>query len=294
MMTKNRARMALVTAAMIAVGALSSTVVAAGQGPQAKPNLRHAVPLHGHNPLLKITGDNGDDDTAIAPTLSALCQSYIGGSNPYNNPAPNVDMINGDNIVLAGSQTGCSTPQNETTIDVNPSNPLNLVGGTNDYRVFNTRENRNDGSGWAYATFDGGASWAKCLAAAPHHSDRRDGRTVGHGLGGRPVVALGPHNTVYYANLLFSRLNRQRHRRVQRINMTAVCDWGEPSIVHTDGVDSNRQPSPRRSSTTKSGSRSTRTRARRTSPGRSSATRTRRSSSRARRTADTRGRRRCA
>ena len=70
-----------------------------------------------------------------------------------------MDQINGDTVVAVGSQAGCSSPQNETTIVVNPSNPQNLVGGANDYRVFNSRENRNDSSGWAYASFDGGATW---------------------------------------------------------------------------------------------------------------------------------------
>ena len=63
-----------------------------------------------------------------------------------------MDQINGDQLVLAGTQLGCETAQNETTIAVNPSNPRNLVAGTNDYRVFNTREGRNDGSGYAYTT----------------------------------------------------------------------------------------------------------------------------------------------
>ena len=95
-------------------------------------------------------GDPGDDDTAIslAPTLSALCQSFIGQLNVYANPRPNVDQINGDQLVLAGTQLGCETAQNETTITVNPSNPRNLVAETNDYRVFNSREGRNDGSGY--------------------------------------------------------------------------------------------------------------------------------------------------
>jgi hypothetical protein len=243
MIAKNRVRIALVTAAMIAVGSLSCATVAAGKGPDAKPNLRHAVPLHGHNPLLKSSGDPGDDDTAIALTLSALCQSYIGGSNPYNKPAPNVDMINGDNFVLAGSQTGCSTPQNETTIDVNPNNPLNLVGGTNDYRVFNTRENRNDGSGFAYATFDGGASWANVLLPHLTFQTGATGALFDMDSAGDPAVAFGPNNTVYYANLVFSRFNNGSGITVSK-STDGGLTWGEPSIVHTDGVDSAGNPLP--------------------------------------------------
>ena len=40
-----------------------------------------------------------------------------------------------------------------------PAQLQNLVAGTNDYRVFNSREGRNDGSGWAYSTFNGGRTW---------------------------------------------------------------------------------------------------------------------------------------
>ena len=43
-------------------------------------------------------------------------------------------------MVLAGSQTGCGSPQIETSLAVNPANPRNLVVGINDHRVFNTRE----------------------------------------------------------------------------------------------------------------------------------------------------------
>src|SRR5215472_11598019 len=118
------------------------------KGPNAQPNLRHAQPLHSPN-LLLSDQDDDDDLTTIhsGPNLSALCQDFIGQPNPYSDPAPNVDQIVGDTIVSVGSQTGCAAAQNETTIVVNPNNPNNVVGGTNDYRVFNTRENRNDASG---------------------------------------------------------------------------------------------------------------------------------------------------
>lgn len=243
MVTKNGGRVLIIAIVMIAAGSLSRSALADGHGPQAKPNLRHAIPLHGHNPLLNVTGDAGDDGTAGAPSLSALCQVYIGGSNPYSNPAPNVDMINGDNIVLAGSQAGCSTAQNETTIAVNPGNPLNLVGGTNDYRLFNTRENRNDGSGLAYATFDGGANWANVLLPHLTFQTGATGALSDMDSAGDPAVAFGPNNTVYYANLVFSRLNDGSGIVVSK-STNGGLQWGEPSIVHTDGVNSAGQPLP--------------------------------------------------
>ena len=210
------------------------------KGPNAQPNLRHARPLHSPNFLLNGQ-DDGDDQTTIQPTLSALCQSFIGHPNPYANPAPNVDQIVGDTVVSAGSQTGCGSPQNETTIVVNPNNPNNLVGGTNDYRVFNTRENRNDGSGWAYTSFDGGATWANIQLPHLTFQTGATGALSDMDSAGDPALAFGPNNTVYYANLVFSRFNSGSGVAVS-VSKDGGTTWSEPHIVHTDGVDSNGNP----------------------------------------------------
>ena len=207
----------------------------------AAPLARTAFP----NRLLSKGGDPGDDDTAIslAPNLSALCQSYIGKLNTYEEPRPNVDQINHDQFVQAGTQLGCDSAQNETTIAVNLANPRNLVAGANDYRVFNTREGRNDGSGWAYTTFDGGRSW---LDVQLPHLTYQTGATdllSDMDAAGDPAVAFGPHNTVYYANLVFSRLNGASGITVSK-STDGGRTWGEPSIVHTDGVNASGNPLP--------------------------------------------------
>lgn len=187
--------------------------------------------------------DPGDDDTAISldPTLSALCQSYIGQLNKYRNPFPNVDQIRDDAIVGAGSQLGCNTAQNETTIAVNPQNPWNLVAGTNDYRIFNTRESRNDGSGYAYTTFDGGRTWKNIQLPHLTFQTGATGALSDMDSAGDPAVAFGPRNTVYYANLVFSRLNSASGIVVSK-STDGGLTWGEPSIVHVDGVDSSGTP----------------------------------------------------
>jgi hypothetical protein len=195
------------------------------------------------NALLNNAGDPGDDDTAIslAPNLSALCQNFIGQLNTYANPRPNVDQINGDQFVLAGTQLGCDAAQNETTIAVNPANPRNLVAGTNDYRVFNTREGRNDGAGYAYATFNGGRSWLNVQLPHLTFQTNATGLLSDMDSAGDPAVAFGPHNTVYYANLVFSRLNSASGIVVSK-STDGGRTWGEPSIVHTDGVDNSGNP----------------------------------------------------
>jgi hypothetical protein len=188
-----------------------------------------------YNLLLNSTADEGDitDPNAAPP---ALCATYT--KNPYANPYPNVDMINGDTTVTVGTQTGCKAAQDETTIAVNPFNPLNLVGGTNDYRVFNARENRNDGSGWAYVTKDGGKTWKDVELPHLTYQTGATGALSDMDSAGDPSISFGPNNTVYYANLVFSRLN-SGSGIVVSISHDGGFTWGEPSIVRLDGVDSS-------------------------------------------------------
>ncbi len=221
----------------------------AGDGPERKARMFHSRPLAHqavrHNALLSSSGDPGDDDTAISldPSLSALCQSTIGQLNVYQPTGRNVDQISGDTVVSAGSQTGCGAAQNETTIAVNPRNAANLVGGTNDYRLFNTREGRNDGSGWAYATFDGGRTWRDVQLPHLTYQTGATGALYDMDSAGDPAVAYGSDGSVYYANLVFSRLNNASGV-VVNVSHDGGLTWGEPSIVHTDGVDSNGNPLP--------------------------------------------------
>lgn len=206
----------------------------------AKALLRTAHPLHrANNGLLNTTGDQGDIDEPPAGAPPALCASYT--TNPYANPAPNVDQIHGDTIVQVGTQKGCSAAQNETSIAVNPFNPKNLVAGTNDYRVFNTREQRNDGSGWAYTTFDGGKTWKNIELPHLVFQSGATGTLSDMDSAGDPALSFGPNNTVYYANLVFSRLNNGSGVAVS-ISHDGGLTWSDPSIVHTDGVDANGQP----------------------------------------------------
>jgi hypothetical protein len=217
--------------------------------PQATPKMLYATPLARSKPfpnalLREGEGeDPGDDDTAISldPTLSALCQSQIGQLNNYHNPFPNIDQIINDAIVQAGTQLGCDTAQNETTIAVNPQNPWNLVAGTNDYRLFNTREGRNDGSGFAYTTFDGGRTWRNVLLPHLTFQTGATGALSDMDSAGDPAIAFGPHNTVYYANLVFSRLNDASGVVVNKSSDGGLT-WGEPVIVHSDGVDASGNP----------------------------------------------------
>lgn len=177
------------------------------------------------------------------PDLNALCQDYLGAPNPYANPAPNVDAIHGDTTVPVGSQAGCQAAQNETTIAVNPYNPLNLVAGANDYRGFNSRENRNDGTGVAYTTFDGGKTWTNVTLPHLTYQTGATGLLSLMDSAGDPVIAFGPHNTVYYANIVFSRLVDANGLAVS-VSHDGGLTWGEPSIAQLDGVNPDGTATP--------------------------------------------------
>jgi hypothetical protein len=202
----------------------------------AKSNATTAARTVPNELLAQTLAEKEDDEGGDGPALSALCQSYLGTPNPYPRTAPNVDVISGDTTVPVGTQTGCQTAQNETTVAVNPANPRNLVAGSNDYRGFNTRENRNDGSGYAYTTFDGGRTWANVLLPHLTFQTGATGQLAIMDSAGDPAIAFGPHNTVYYANLVFSRLSDASGLTVS-VSHDGGRTFGEPSIVQLDGVN---------------------------------------------------------
>lgn len=247
---------AAASAALVAVGPgfanAASTGSPGGDHPAPLESGKVAVRAHASamarthttvNPLLKELFISGIDDMPQAPSISALCQSFLGGPNPYAPLSPNVDVIKGDTVVPNGSQAGCNAAQNETTVAENPWNPRNLVAGSNDYRVFNNRENRNDASGWAYTSFDGGRTWKDVVAP---HLTYQTGAAAPLSLAdsaGDPSIAFGPHNTVYYANLVFSRAAPANGGSQSASGVTVSVShdggrtWGEPNIVHLDGFN---------------------------------------------------------
>jgi hypothetical protein len=97
----------------------------------------------------------------------------------------------------ANVNTDCerNLPHNETSIAVNPTNPLNMIGGANDYQlainpgghVSETVLSR------AHVTFDGGRSWAEF----PLYSNQAYQAT------GDPAVAFDADGHAYYGTLGF-------------------------------------------------------------------------------------------
>jgi hypothetical protein len=86
-----------------------------------------------------------------------------------------------------------SAPHNETSIAVNPTNPMNMVGGANDYQVV-----RNGNSlhltllSRGHVTFDGGQTWT--MYPIPFR---------GYNFAQDPSVSFDTDGTVYFSSLGF-------------------------------------------------------------------------------------------
>jgi len=170
----------------------------------------------------------------------AQCQTYnnVTNANPYAPFVTNVNAIVNDNYNIGlGVNQGCRTPQNETTIAVNPANPLNLVAGTNDYRdccVVSAGTLRNDGSGWVYVSMDGGATWANLKLPGLGSSGNPQGIFKKLTSVGDPTIAFGANNTVYYANIGFNRVDESDGIFVS-VSHNGGLSWDNPVLVANSG-----------------------------------------------------------
>ena len=176
--------------------------------------------------------EDDEQDLDTRDLAAGLCRS-----NPFNLPTAygplgtNVDVISNDAQNTSGfSNFGCTTPQNETTIVVNPTNPNNLVAGANDYRVCCDFDGLNDGTGWAYYSFDGGATWNNVQVPGLTAETGAGGALKNVDSAGDPSLAFSPDGVVYYANLVFS-----RDKPVSGIVVSSSTDggvtWSAPNVV---------------------------------------------------------------
>jgi len=147
------------------------------------------VHVRGEEPQLPVDLEHNVLD-APAPVAGAVF-----GSGPALHP--------GDLICTTATQatanvdTDCEKrgPSNETSIAVNPTNALNMIGGANDYQLAVNPGGHVTVSvlSRAHVTFDGGHTW----------SEYPIGDTSAYQATGDPAVAFDAAGRAYYATLGF-------------------------------------------------------------------------------------------
>jgi hypothetical protein len=179
-------------------------------------------------------GDEQPLDTPLA--AAGLCRSNpFSTTGAYAPLGTNVDAIVGDATNNSGfSNRGCTTPQNETTIAVNPTNTQNLVAGANDYRVCCDFTGLNDATGGAYFSKDGGKTWGNVQLPSLTAETGAAGQLMKVDSAGDPVVAFAPDGTAYYANIVFSRVS-PASGIVMSTSADGGATWSQPNVVaYTD------------------------------------------------------------
>jgi hypothetical protein len=174
----------------------------------------------------------GDDEDADTPQAAVgLCRSAPFNLTTAYAATSNIDAIVGDAVNNSGaSNLGCITPQNETTIAVDPSNPRHLVAGANDYRVCCDFTGLNDSTGWAYTSFNGGLTWTNVQLPGLTAETGGQGQFTKVDSAGDPAIAIGPDGTVYYANIVFSRTSPASGVAVS-VSHDGGLTWGAPNMV---------------------------------------------------------------
>ena len=198
----------------------------------------------------------GDDEELDAPDAAAgLCRSA-----PFNTPAGAYAPLAADR----GRRDQRRPDEQQRLLELRlhdaaerddhrrqPENPNNLVAGANDYRVCCDFTGLNDGTGWAYYSFDGGKTWGNVQVPALTAETGATGTMKKFDSAGDPGVGIQSRRSrLLREHRLQPGELRVGHRRQQFSRRRQDLERAEPVRVSS---------MPATSSTTRSGSPPART-----------------------------------
>ena len=187
--------------------------------------------------VLLIPKDEGGDDEEEPPfsgvldfrdvDIGAAITACPQAGRPLDkHPQPKQDLLpdaaakvaNGGDDIRTNQDFACF-PQDETTIAVNPTDPKNVIGGANDYRL-----------GWGtsgfYSSTNSGNDWYDGVKAFPTNANQARDHIDG---GGDPSVVFDRGGTAYYNDLHFMRENDESGIFVAR-STNGGFTWSRPCV----------------------------------------------------------------
>lgn len=245
-----RLRTARVAGILLALGVVMGLL--SGTGASAQPNLAFRpdakMPPVSGVVEYRTAGDDvpAEDEGVTAlqapeegPRAASCPQAGLEDTapQPLGDVADRVERISARGDDIRVNQDYSCFPQNETSIAVNPTDPDNLLGGANDYRL-------GFGSSGVYTTTDAGDSWYDAVIPFPSlpNGDNLDG-------GGDPVIAFDRDGVAYYMEINFNRTDDTGGIFVSRstdggFTWTRICVpvtvEGAPTVCGAPG--DSRQP----------------------------------------------------
>lgn len=185
----------------------------------------------------------------VGPALAADPQPLDFTHNVNDAPAPVPGAVIGNGPVVKTGTAICTTatqsgnantdceengPHNETSIAVNPTNALNIIGGVNDYQLaINSGGHLTESIlSRAHVSFDGGQTWAEY----PIFSNSAYQAT------GDPALAFDASGHAYYGTLGFrfvSPLNAQNPDVLVANSGDGGKTWSEHVVAAGSGVETS-------------------------------------------------------